>query len=308
MTLNKWFYSLLIGITASHPAMADQPSSGLGKQVTNQPPQLKVVYPRTSEIVDNTVSDIESLQLTPEQYDRLKAIYLERERQKASPYVSPAKPITRTLPINLDPGVSPPVVRLSRGQQTSIVFSDISGQPWFINEVSLNRGLFSDGSETSNASGNREPTNILTLEPQTPAAYGNVIVTLRGLSTPIIFILTSAQPEVDMRVDAKVPGRNPDSINTVSVSNLPSLDKDISYFLDGVPPKDARRLKVTGLENTEAWFYQNSLYVRTHGDAQYPAYISAARSTSGIAVYRYARLHSSITLTTGGQAVTAFIE
>jgi len=304
--------SVLLGVIASSAFAAEQqqgqqqPRSGLGQQVAEPPPQ--VVYPRSTEVVEGVIGDIEDLQLTPEQFDRLKRIYLERERQKAIPYVSPAKPITRTMFVRLDPGVSPPALRLTRGQQTSIVFSDVSGQPWFIENVSMNRQLFSDGRQGQQGAAQQQPTNVLTIEPLAPAAYGNVTVTLRGLSTPVIFVLTSAQQEVDMRVDAKVPGRNPDAIDTVAVSTLPSIDSALSYFLDGVPPKEARRLKVTGLEGTEAWLYRDNLYVRAKADAQYPAYMSAARSTSGASVYRYAGLHSSVTFTTGGQAVTVFIE
>jgi len=304
--------SVLLGVIASSAFAAEQqqeqqqPRSGLGQQVAEPPPQ--VVYPRPTEVVEDVIGDIEDLQLTPEQFDRLKRIYLERERQKAIPYVSPAKPITRTMFVSLDPGVSPPALRLTRGQQTSIVFSDVSGQPWFIENVSMNRQLFSDGRQGQQGAAQQQPTNVLTIEPLAPAAYGNVTVTLRGLSTPVIFVLTSAQQEVDMRVDAKVPGRNPDAIDTVAVSTLPSIDSALSYFLDGVPPKEARRLKVTGLEGTEAWLYRDNLYVRAKADAQYPAYMSAARSTSGVSVYRYAGLHSSVTFTTGGQAVTVFIE
>lgn len=289
---------------------ADQPSSGLGQQVAGEPPQ--VVYPRTAEIVQDQVDQIEDFQLTPEQIEELKTIYIERERQKASPYVSPAKPVTRTLFINLDPGTSPPVLRLSSGQQTSIVFSDASGNPWIITNVSLNRQLFSDGRDSGSgqAGGSeQQPTNVLSLEPKLPAAYGNVTISLRGLSTPVIFVLTTAQQEVDMRVDAKVPGRNPDALDTVAISTMPSIDGALSYFLDGVPPPDAKPLKITGvMEDCEAWSYRNNLYVRTKGDAQYPAYLSAARSTSGIAVYRYAAIHNALTFTTGGQAVTVFIE
>jgi len=304
--------SVLLGVIASSAFAAEQqrgqqqPRSGLGQQVADPPPQ--VVYPRPTEVVEDVIGNIEDMQLTPEQYDRLKRIYIERERQKAIPYVSPPKPITRTMFVSLDPGVSPPALRLSRGQQTSIVFSDVSGQPWFIENVSMNRQLFSDGRQGQQGTAQQQPTNVLTIEPLTPAAYGNVTVTLRGLSTPVIFVLTSAQQEVDMRVDAKVPGHNPDAIDTVAVSTLPSIDSTLSYFLDGVPPKEARRLKVTGLDGTEAWLYRDNLYVRTKADAQYPAYMSAARSTSGVSVYRYARLHSSVTFTTGGQAVTVFIE
>lgn len=266
----------------------------------------QIVYPNDSQIAEDLIRNLEQLQLTPQQAGRVKQLYLEREEINAFPYVTPANPVTRTLAVNLEPGVAPPVIRLSRGQQSSIVFSDVNGNPWLIQRVSLNRQLFSDGQTGSN--GDTEPTNVLSLEPLRPVVYGNVSVSLKGLSTPIIFTLISGQDDVDVRVDAKAPGRNPDAGGTVSVSSLPTIDGDLPYFMDGTPPKEAKRLQVRGLEGTTAWFYQNNLYLRTNATAQYPAYIAAARSTSGVSVYRYAGLHDTVTLLTGGRAVTVFIE
>ncbi|SNS30973.1 MULTISPECIES: DotH/IcmK family type IV secretion protein [unclassified Pseudomonas] len=284
------------------------PMNGLGRQVSSV---AQVVYPRPEDVISDTVQDVQDSQLTSSQVELIKQLWLEREKQKATAYVSPAKPVTRTLALNLDPGVSPPIVRLSKGQQSSIVFSDYAGQPWMIQNVSINRELFSDGRERGGQNGqggNVAPTNILTLDPATAAAYGNVTVTLRGLATPIILILAAGQEEVDMRVDAKVPGRNPDAEATVAMLGMPSIDDALTYFLDGVPPKEANRLKVTGLEGVEAWSYGPNMYVKAKADAQYPAYTNAARSTTGVAVYRYAGLQNSVTFTTGGQAVTVFIE
>ena len=130
-----------VGIAEGQPP-PKVPAKDLDQQHSKGP---QVVYPHTKEVVEDTISDIEDLQLTPGQFDRLKRIYLERERQKSTPYTSPAKPMTRTMFVNLDPGISPPVLRLSRGQQSSVIFSDLSGQPWFIEHISMNRQLFSDG-------------------------------------------------------------------------------------------------------------------------------------------------------------------
>ena len=313
---------------ATHDGVAGQstpPPSKLGQQVSTPVPVVMpsvnantdgptVVYPRTDAIVEKAVRQMEDLQLTPQQYERLKGIFLERQQQRAMPYINPAKPVTRTLLVNLDPGVTPPTLRLSRGQQTSLVFSDVSGQPWFIEKVSMNRQLFSDGrvsgaGQGGGAAGQGEPpSNVLSIEALTPAAYGNVTVTLRGQSTPLIFVLTTGQSEVDMRVDAKVPGKNPDAEAEVTLQAAPSLDNALPYFLDGVPPPNAKRLRVTGLDGAEAWVYDKNLYVKARANAQYPAYFSAARSTNGISVYRYMGVPKAATFTAGGRAMTAFFE
>lgn len=284
------------------------PKSGLGKEV-GAAQKTTIVMPKPREVVEQAMDDIEDTQLTDEQIERLKKLYLRRERQKATPYLTAAKPITRTLMVNLDPGISPPILRVTRGQLTSVVFSDMKGEPWIIKDVGLNRDLFSDGRDSgAQAAGTVEPTNVLTIEPRTAAAFGNVAIKLKGLSTPVIFVLAAAQQEVDLRVDSKIPGRNPDAADTVDYTTMPSIDPSLTSFLDGVPPKDARRMHVTGLVNTDAWTYQDQLYVRTDADAQYPAYFSSARSTSGKAVYRFNARQNSITLLSNGRAVTVFIE
>lgn len=281
-----------------------QPKSNLGKQVA----MPEVVIPETRDVVKHAIDSIEDMQLTDEQYEKIKEIYMRRARQRATPYVVPAKPITRTLLVNLDPGVSPPVLRVTRGQLTSIVFSDLNGQPWIIKDVGMNREMFSDGHDGHQNATNEEPTNVLTIEPLEPAAYGNVSVRLKGLSTPVIFVLAAAQQEVDLRVDAKLPGRNPDAIRSVSYTLAPGIDASLVTFLDGVPPKDSRRVKVTGWDGTEAWAYRGSLYLRTTGVVQYPAYFSSARSTSGKAVYRFDSKPASVMLLNNERAITVFIE
>ncbi len=279
------------------------PESGLGLQVA--PPQ--VVYPASQQIVEETLTDLESLQLTPEQSNRLKEINLERSRQKSSPYISPPNPVTRTLLVNLNAGVTPPTIRLATGQLSTIVFSDMNGQAWNINRVSINCVQFNSALGCEKEKGT-EQTNIITIEPKQPTAYGNITVTLNGLSTPVIFILTSGQKDVDMRVDAKLTGHNPDAEQSISLTGMPSIDSEMTSFLDGVPPKSAKRLKVTGLDDVEAWAYNDAMYVRANANAQYPAYISAGRSTTGMSIYKYAQTYSNVTFTTGGRAVTVSIE
>jgi intracellular multiplication protein IcmK len=283
--------------------LSPPPQSGLG--YSEDETQPFVVYPHADELREKVVSDIEHRQFTPEQQARIKQVYLNRQEARNSPYVNLPNPVTRTLPVRLEPGVPPAVLRLARGQLTSVVFSDSSGNPWIIENVGLNRTLFSDGEKEKEKS---KPTNILTLEPLAPMAYGNISVTLRGLATPVIFILTSGQQDVDMRVDAKIPGRNPDAVAKIEVTGMPAIDDDLGYFLDGVPPKAAKRLKVSGLQGSEAWLYKNKMYLRTDGDALYPAYLARARSTSGVSIFRFESKHHNVTVTVNGQAITLNIE
>jgi intracellular multiplication protein IcmK len=192
---------------------------------------------------------------------------------------------------------------------TSIVFSDVTGQPWYIQNVALNRELFSDG--RAGAAAGQSPTeytNVLTVEPLSLTAYSNVAVKLKGLPTPVILVLATAQQEIDMRLDVKVPGRNPDALDGIQLTSMPNIDATLTAFLDGVPPPAAKRLVVTGLPETEGWTFENSTYLKVDADVQYPAYWAAAKSTSGKAVYRFASRPASVTVLRDGKAVTLFLE
>lgn len=76
-------------------------------------------------------------------------------------------------------------------------------------------------------------------------------VRLKGLSTPVIFILATGQNEVDMRIDARLAGRSPTSVNSSLRANMnatgvmSSIDSQTLLFLDGTPPVEAERIRTS---------------------------------------------------------------
>jgi intracellular multiplication protein IcmK len=313
---NKAKLVAVMALFSASAMAADPPPSGLGKTVTNtssgdksanssksqKQVRPEVVMPKPQDVVEDTIQLMEGVTPTPDQFDRLKRLYIRKEQQQAMPYTSPAKPVTRSLLYSLEAGVTPPVVRLAQGQLTSLVFSDLQGNPWIIEKVSLDRDRFDDG-------GAAGETNILTLWPTSAAGYSNAAIRLKGLPVPVIVQLASNQKEVDMRLDIQVPGRNPDAIGEQDeTQTIPVIDHALTLFLDGVPPKDAKRLKATGLPGTEAWMFRGNMYVRTAATAQYPAYMASARSAANVRVYRYSQRLNQVVLLMNSQATTVFLE
>lgn len=292
-------------ISNEKPTIRIDPTTGQSVPIY-EPKTIKVRIPTEREKVEQALGRIKSMALTTQDYKDLKTLNLDVQKSQVTPYPSTAKPITRSLALNLDPGVQPPVLRLSQGMQTSIVFSDGNGQAWNIESVSYNKGMFEDDRGQGEGSDSTD-TNILSLSPKNPAAYGNVSIKLKGLSTPVMFVLTTGQSQVDFRVDAKVPGGNPDSTyHTVSSGSYPSIDENMMGFLDGVPPSGAKELKFEEARGARAWSYQNNLYIKTRGTVAYPAYMAAAKSTSGANVYRFNGIKQSVTLMQDGQIFSAY--
>lgn len=265
------------------------------------------------------VDQVTNLSLQPSQYNDIKEVLLGQLRANASPYTSIATPVTRSLNVRFTPGLTPPVIRLSANMLSTIVFSDAVGNPWNISNVAMNRVMFSNGSDVSQqvqASGAQDDTtikrnlNILSLEPLNPVAYGNVAVTLEGLDTPVIFILSTGQAEVDLRVDARLPGLNPNrevKEGFSSAKGVSTIDETTLLFVDGSPPKDAAQLKSSS-PDVEAWNFSDELVVRTDAQIIYPAYIASVTSASGMTVYRFAKETQAITVSKGTTSKNIFFE
>lgn len=262
------------------------------------------------------VNELQDLQLQKNQTRAIKNMLLEQQQNLSSPYSHTATPVTRSLNVKFASGITPPVIRLSAGMLSTIVFSDAAGNPWQIKGVALNRSLFSDGANISTnnqsqESGADSKNNILSIEPLTPVAYGNVAVSLAGLDTPVIFMLSTGQNEVDVRIDARISGLNPDRAKKAALSSNGSISTDLDdttlMFVDGTPPDEAEKLNATSSQ-IEAWLFNDELIVRTKSQIVYPAYISASASSSGVTVFRFSSDNRSVTISNGASTSTIFVE
>ena len=263
------------------------PKSGLGMTEFTE-----IVIPSSPQIIDDTIEDLRKLQLNPSQSNQVKRIFLERERQRATPYLAPPTAQTRSVILDFSPGSKPPEVHLARGFQTSLVFMDGSGNPWTIEHVQMNRQMFSDGST--------QPTgNIISIEPQAAVAYGNATIKLKGKSVPVIVMLNAGDGatkgrSVDVRVDIRIPGRNPDlPEGTIVDSGMLPGDTNMLRFLDGDVPPDAIRMAASSGAWIDAWRWRGNLYVRTKDIVMWPAYDAASKSGGDDGVYVY-RFHEEV--------------
>lgn len=298
-------------------------------------------------MIKQEVIDYLNAQLTPDQFMTLKTYLLEKESIGATPYVTLPTPVMRSLAVNLAPGETLPIIRVAKNMLTSIVFTDMDSNPWYIEKVVVNRNQFSDSASLSsitNAQANIQAvqqvgdnttglntaptenttnptanlTNILTLEPLKAVDYGNVSVTLRGKAVPVIFMVMAEQNEVDIRLDAKVAGKNPDVSYTLNSPltpvtanryvSAPKIDTDALGFLDGTIPEDATNL-ISSDVSVQAWSYNDKIYVKTRLDVLYPNYMSKAASNDGTKIYRFDGDVFDITfLQRHGQPVTVSLE
>lgn len=216
--------------------------------------------------------------LTPEQIVRMKQTYQDNEYAIATPVGTPPKPTATSQFVNLSPGSTPPVIRLSQGFVSSLVFLDSTGAPWPIAAYDL-------GDPSAFNIQWDKTSNTLMIQAMKLYNYGNLAVRLRGLNTPVMLTLIPGQKAVDYRVDLRVQGYGPNAKSMPLEQGIPQAANDVLlHVLDGVPPSGSQRLTVSG-GDARAWLANDRMYVRTNLTILSPGWMSSMTSADGTHAY-----------------------
>ena len=243
----------------------------------------------------------EAFPLSPTQIQTMRNMLDETQRaQAADPFNQSPAPVSSSLFVRLSPGATPPVIRLSQGFVSSLVFIDSTGATWPIQAYDLgNPSAF-------NISWNRKG-NTLFIQARTSYTYGNLAVKLEALDTPVMLTLVPGQKAVDYRVDLRVEGLGPNAKPTLHGSGMPDAASPLLLsILDGVAPEGSEKLTVTGAA-AEAWLYDKKLYFRSRYKVLSPAWISKMSSADGMNAYELPKT-PTVLVSRHGKAVQLKIE
>ncbi|MDP9126656.1 MAG: DotH/IcmK family type IV secretion protein [Pseudomonadota bacterium] len=220
--------------------------------------------------------------LLPLSADQIRTFMRKLEvTQEASipPSSGPPKGEVRVATLPLDPGVSPPQINLASGYVTTITLVDSTGEPWPISDVGIG-GNFEVTPATVGS-------HVIRIMPLTQRGAGNLSVLMKNLPTPVIFRLSAGGPTVDLRYDARIPRMGPNAKTPlIERPNIEAGGADIMMMLENTPPKDAKRMKISGLDaRTMAWSFNKKVFVRTPLTLLSPAWDSSVSSADGMTVY-----------------------
>lgn len=216
--------------------------------------------------------------LSPEEIIRVKQLYHTSEFAQAATAGTPPKPTATSQFVNLSPGSTPPVIRLSQGFVSSLVFLDSTGAPWPISAYDL-------GDPTAFNIQWDKTSNTLMIQASKLYNYGNLAVRLRGLNTPVMLTLIPGQKAVDYRVDLRVQGYGPNAKSMPMEEGIPPAANDILlHVLDGVPPDGSSRLVVSG-GDARAWLLNDRMFVRTSLTVLSPGWLGSMTSADGTHAY-----------------------
>lgn len=361
---------------------APSPVLNAGQQILS-PQMYQTVQPSMQSTLNEAVQDYRGQQLTPQQVADIKVANALTNKLTQSPYLKTPLPVIRTLAVNLAPDSIPPVMRISQGMLSTLVFTDTDGKPWEIEQVQADSRLFrihglqgggigarqqgstsgGDGNVGGNpkfqdqsqinmmemerdengnlrnkpvdhsamlgtsganvggsfggGNGNSASTralNMVMIEPLQAWSHSNIVVMLKGKSTPVIILVSAGQDEVDIRLDMRVAGQNPDTpfnpYRPQGLSHLTDIDNQAIGFLDGRIPDVAQRM-IASDPSVQGWLVGSSLYVKTSFDVLHPAYSAKVSTADGLHSYRFDNLQENRTISflqRQGQPVTVTFE
>ena len=182
----------------------------------------------------------------------------------------------------------PPVVRVGQGYGTSLLFTDRTGKAWPITAYQgFNDQLFVVSAST--LTGDKEDVpSVLVVQPVASRGAGNLVVTLKGLETPIVLTLALGQNTLDARKEFKLPLAGPNAAPEYRAPSPQGIETGLLNVLNGLPPTaSATRVEIRGVEpEALAWRVGKALYLRTVAEVYSPEYRQRASHPSGLHAYQ----------------------
>jgi intracellular multiplication protein IcmK len=247
----------------------------MAKEATDQQRQL-----------EQQTFDAAVRQMMPLREDQIRELYerfISNRRAAETPVRVPESKM-RVETVSLEPNTAPPVIHLCPGYVSTISIMDASGAPWPVQDISY----AGDFTVTPPENGG----NVMRITPGSAHGRGNMSVRLVDLLTPVVFTLETDIESVDYRYEARIAKSGPlaksSSIDAAygGLDAVAGTDGNLAAFLDGAPPEDAEKLRVSGADGrTAAWKMGDRVYLRTPLALLSPAWESSVSSSDGTTVY-----------------------
>ena len=226
----------------------------------------------------------EAMPFTTEQIHLLGALLQQVREATASAGGEP--PTARLRRLQIHPGEGQmPFINLARGYTSAVTFTDVTGEPWPIEEVLVDQS-FLPGRADSRPPGAQ---HILYLAPTRSHLHGNALVKLANLTEPVVLALVDGVGKADVRVDIRItrPGPAADAEALVQRPPFQAGDDHLLELLAGHPPPTATRLVVSGGSPADrAWAAGGDILLLTAATVLSPGPWAAERAADGRWAYR----------------------
>jgi intracellular multiplication protein IcmK len=269
------------------PAMAQQQSMGTPSTPPSGLPggysaAAAPTVQRNVNLDDPTEKTLGILNVAEDRIREINRELYKKSRVMNEGPVTAPKAVSGVITTHVSPGSTSPVVRLFKNRTSTLIITDMTGQPWPI----LNFDGLSDEDFTVKRLDNPSPDGyVLSITPKGAFVAGNLALVLKGLPTPLNIEFVSAQKEVDVSTELRVQAKGPNTQFT-SIGLPTSLDTSLLSVLQGVAPTSAKELKVSS-NAVQAWLAKDgSMYVRTRYKIMSPAFDNVTQSPDGTFAYK----------------------
>lgn len=207
------------------------------------------------------------------------------QRDRALLPVSPTLN-SRTVRVSLEPGRAPVKVFTTANVATSLVFHDVTGQPWPVTSVTNGGPSFFQILRPELPDG-----NLLNVMPQQAYGASTIVVTLAKRDVPLVIRLESdsvRSPErkADAMVLFQVAHYGPNAQAPIIQDIKATANSAMLAFLDHVPPSGSVRVRFEPAdEKVEVWKLNNTLYIRTSHTLMWPAWLSVVNGAGDVKCY-----------------------
>ena len=226
--------------------------------------------------VSSVVQEVKDSEPTPDEILQVKKIWEGINNAKSRPIGDQPRPMISMMNIDLSPGSTPPVVRVSVQTGTILSFMDVSGKEWPISAIV---NMSADAIDAQEKPIVGSAGNSMFAKIKRNGATGNLGVFLKDFSTPIVITLLSGQKDSDYRVDFRIPailrsgspgGAGGDGATGVNVSKT-EWDERLSSALMNITP-DGCKSQSTSNKDVSVWQCEKSQsIIRSKGVLLSPA-------------------------------------
>ena len=267
--------------TIPNPALAQQ-SAGIPMQTPTGLPQDAQFQQRPQGEVNPIEATLNILNTPNSRIRELNRDLYKKGRVINEGPVSAPKSVNGFVTAHLAPGSTSPVVRVAKNRTTTIVMTDMVGQPWPI----LNYDGLSEEDFIVKRLDKPGPDGfVLSITPRGAFVSGNLVLVLKDLNSTISIDFVPAQKEVDSRSEIRVQAKGPNT-QLMSIGLPSSLDTSLLSILQGVAPAGTKELKVSTAA-VQAWSSRDgSMYIRTRYKIMSPAFENVTSSPDGTYAYK----------------------
>lgn len=273
----------------SNQPMSSMPNPAQAQQLSGIPMQAPVGLPQEAQYQQRPQGEINPIEATlnilntPNSRIRglNKDLYQKGRVINEGPTVAP-KSVNGFVTAYLAPGSTSPVVRVSKNRTTTIVMTDMAGQPWPILNYD---GLSEDDFVVKRLDRPGPDGFVLSITPRGAFVSGNLVLVLKDLNSTISIDFVPAQKEVDSRSEIRVQAKGPNTqLSSIGLPN--GLDTSLLSILQGVAPAGAKELKASTAA-VQAWSSRDgSMYIRTRYKIMSPAFENVTSSPDGTYAYK----------------------